>query len=123
MGSLLEFNDTLQLTPQQGFPNELNVTKHLKKPFEENNFSDRIFPFYNKSGIRFFHTPPTRTFLVENKNGKWIYWGLVQITEITYDYERKMTSGKFRIIYINTPEEMEKAHELVDRRDDKQYFS
>ena len=39
--------------------------------------------------------------LFENRDGKWIYWGLVHIIETTCDYVNKTTSGKFKIIYIN----------------------
>lgn len=122
MGSLVELNDTLQITSEQGFPHELDIQTHLKTPYKTEDFQNKVYVFKSKPGIRFFHTPPTRTFLVENKDGKWIYWGLVQILELTFDYEKKTTSGKFRIIYINTPEEMKKAHELIDRRPEKQFF-
>jgi len=33
MGSYIEFNDTLQLTTEQGFPAELDLEKHLQEPF------------------------------------------------------------------------------------------
>jgi len=70
-----------------------------------------------------YQVPPVRNFLVENRGGKWIYWGLVHIVALTYDYENKITSGKFKIIYINTPEEMKKAYELADRRPNLNYFT
>jgi hypothetical protein len=60
--------------------------------------------------------------LVENINGKWIYWGLCHVIETTCDYIDKTTSGKFKIIYINTPEKMKKVHELIDRNPDTNYF-
>lgn len=47
---------------------------------------------------------PDRNFLVQNINGKWLYWGLVHIIEIVHDYVNQTTSGKFKIIYINTRE-------------------
>ncbi|MFA6099025.1 MAG: hypothetical protein WCV50_05825 [Patescibacteria group bacterium] len=123
MGSNIEINDTLQLTTKQGFPAELNLETHLKTPYQTENFKGKIFEFKNKPGIRVYQSPPIRNFLVENKDGKWIYWGLVHILEITYDYVNKSTSGKFEIIYINKPEEMPKAHELIDHRKDTQFFS
>jgi hypothetical protein len=67
--------------------------------------------------------PPVRNFLVENRNGKWIYWGLIHIIEAHHDYVNKTTSGKFKIIYINTPEEMKKAHDLIDRNKETNYFT
>lgn len=116
MGSLVELNDTLQITKEQGFPRDLDLNTHLKNPYKIKDFKNKIFKFQKKSKIRNYQQPPVRNFLVENKNGKWIYWGLIQITEITHDYLKQTTSGKFKIIYIYTPEEMEKAYQLIDQR-------
>ncbi len=115
MGSIITTNDTLQITKEQGFPAELDREKHLAHPFTADDFRDRIFSFTDKPGIRVYQAPPVRNFLVENKGGKWIYWGLVHITEIVHDYNNKTTSGKFRIIYLYTPQEMAVAHNLIDR--------
>lgn len=123
MGSNIEINDTLQITKGQGFPKELDLELHLKNPFKLGDFADKIFEFKNKKDIRIYHTPPVRNFLVENINGKWIYWGLVHVLEITHDYQNKTTSGKFKIIYINTPEEMKEAHKLIDRNTETNYFT
>lgn len=123
MGSFIETNDTLQIDKEQGFPSELVLETHLKHPYNANQFADRIFEFKAKPSIRLYHAPPVRNFLVENKNGKWIYWGLVHIVEVCHDMIHKTTSGKFKIIHINTPEEMKKAHELIDRREETAYFS
>jgi len=122
MGSFIELNDTLQITKDQGFPQELDLEKHLQTPLIAENFKDKIFEFHDKPDVRIYKIPPVRNFFVENKDGKWIYWGLVHILETTCDYMNKTTSGKFKIIYINTPEEMKKAHELIDRRSETQYF-
>lgn len=122
MGSIIELNDTLQITKEQGFPEELGYKKHKEKAFTAKDFKNRIFEFKNKKGIRVYKSPPVRNFLVENINGKWLYWGLVHIVEIVHDYVNKTTSGKFKIIYINTPEEMEKAYELIDRDAEKSFF-
>lgn len=122
MGSFIELNDTLQITKDQGFPEELDLEKHLHTPFTTEDFQDRIFEFHNKPDVRIYKLPPVRNFFVENRDGKWIYWGLVHILETTCDYVNKTTSGKFKIIYINTPEEMKQAHKLMDRRPETQYF-
>lgn len=122
MGSMIEINDTLQITSEQGFPKELDLERHLKAPFTAEDFKDKIFEFYNKPNIRIYQVPPIRNFFAENRNGKWIYWGLIHIVELKYDYEKKMTSGKFRIVYINTPDEMKKAHELTDRYKETNFF-
>lgn len=123
MGSIIELNDTLQLTPDQGFPKELNLEKHLTQPFQSGAFKDKTFHFQNKPGIRQYHQPPVRNFLVENRNGKWIYWGLVHILETKLDYVNKTTSGAFKIIYINTPEEMKMAYHLIDQNNGTNYFN
>lgn len=52
-----------------------------------------------------------------------MYWGLIHITEIEHDYVNSTTSGKFKIIYINTPEEMKVAFDLIDRNPDTNYFA
>ena len=73
MGSIIEINDTLQLTHEQGFPAELNLEVHLKNPYKTEDFDGKIFEFKNKPSVRVYKAPPVRNFLVENKNGKWIY--------------------------------------------------
>ena len=118
MGSYIEINDTLQITKEQGFPVELNWKQHLKNPYTAEQFKDKIFEFKNKSNIRNYQMPPVRNFLVENINGKWLYWGLVHVIEVKHDYINKTTSGKFKIIYINTPDEMKMAHNIIDRNKD-----
>jgi len=123
MGSYIETNDTLQISKDQGFPRELILEAHLKMPYKSSQFKDIIFVFKDKPSIRIYHAPPVRNFLVENINGKWIYWGLVHIIEETHDLVNKTTSGKYKIIYINTPEEMKKAHELIDRNPQTAYFT
>ncbi len=124
MGSFIEINDTLQINKEQGFPVDvLDIHKHLEDPYTTEQFVDKVFSFKDKPQIRLYKVPPVRNFLVENRDCKWIYWGLCHITETTCDYVNKITSGKFKIIYINTPEEMKKAHELIDRNPDTNYFS
>jgi len=122
MGSYFEINDTLQITKEQGFPKELDILKHLKDPIDSDKFLDQIFDFKDKPDIRCYQQPPVRVFLVENVNGKWIYWGLAHITSVTHDYIKKTTSGKFKIIHINSPEEMKKAFDLIDRNPKTNYF-
>jgi len=121
MGSIIEINDTLQISAEQGFPAELNIEKHKSTPFTAEQFADHIFAFHDKPGIRFYQSSPVRNFLVENRNGKWIYWGLIHILETTHDHMHKTTSGKYKIIYIYTPEEMDKAHDLIDRNQETKF--
>lgn len=121
MGSYIETNDTLHLTRKQGFPEELNYERHKLKPYTAEEFKDRIFEFKDKTNIRVYHRPPVRNFLVENINGKWLYWGLIHMLEVHHDYVKGITSGKYKIIYINTPEEMKIAHNIIDRNEDTYY--
>src|SRR3989338_5750668 len=108
MGSTVEINDTLQITAEQGFPAEiLDWEKHQKNPISFEIVKDKIFEFYNKSGARLFHSPPTRCWLVHNINGKWLYWGHVLILEQTIKTDELgnvTTSGKFKIIKLYAPE-------------------
>jgi hypothetical protein len=102
MGSLIELNDTLQLTTEQGFPKELVLEKHQKKPFSEKDFEGRVFEF-SKPGVRVYHPLPVRCFLVHNTGGKWLYWGMVLMLEQTIHAESKTTTGKYRITKIYDP--------------------
>ena len=104
MGSFVELNDTLQITAEQGFPKELVLEKHLKKPFTEKRFEGKVFSFSNKEGARIYHPAPTRCFLVHNIGGKWLYWGKILVIEQTINAESKTTSGKFKVIKVYGPE-------------------
>ena len=123
MGSYIEINDTLQIDKSQGFPKELDHQKHLKNNFSTSDFKNKIFEFKNKPQIRIYKMPPVRNFLVENINGKWLYWGLIHIIEVTHDTINQTTSGKFKIIYIYSPEEMKYAHKLIDRNKETDFLS
>jgi hypothetical protein len=122
MGSYFEINDTLQITSDQGFPAELDINKHLQKPYLAKDFQDKVFEFKEKPGLRFYQVPPVRVFLVQNIAGKWLYWGLAHILSTAHDYQKKTTSGEFRIEYVYTLEEMKKAHDLIDRNERTNYF-
>ena len=119
----MELNDTLQISDDQGFPAELDLEKHKAKPFVAEDFKNIIFEFHNKPGVRIYKIPPVRNFLVQNINGKWLYWGLIHILETTCDYAKQTTSGKYKIIYIYSPEEMRKAHEMIDRAAKTDFFA
>ena len=122
MGSFIEINDTLQISNEQGFPKELDYKKHKVKPFTADDFKDKVFEFKNKPKVRVYKLPPVRNFLVQNIDGKWLYWGLAHITEVTHDNIKQTTSGKFKIIYIYSPEEMNQAHKLIDRNKDTDFL-
>jgi hypothetical protein len=122
VGSFIELNDTLQISTDQGFPAELDVAKHLRKPIELSEFSGRQFTFTNKPGIRNYHQPPVRVFFVQNLSGKWVYWGLIEVLSVTHDYVRQQTSGIYTLTYLNNPDEMKQAFNLIDRRAGFDYF-
>ncbi|HSU72566.1 MAG TPA: hypothetical protein VLJ21_01825 [Candidatus Binatia bacterium] len=102
MGSMLEINDTLKISKERGFPAELTLEAHLKKPFTAQGFESRVFEFYN-SGLRSYHDAPTPVRLVEEIDGKWLYWGLAHIFKQTRDTTINRTSGKFTIVKIYDP--------------------
>ncbi|MFA5000074.1 MAG: hypothetical protein WC545_01830 [Patescibacteria group bacterium] len=122
MGSIIEINDTLQLTKEQGFPEILNYEEHKTKPFTAADFEDKIFEFKDKPKIRIYQQPPVRNFLVQNIAGQWLYWGLVHVIEIHHDNIKQTTAGKFKIIHIYTPEEMKHAHKLIDRNEETDFL-
>jgi len=113
MGSMIELNDTLRISKEQGFPDFLNIEKHIGQPYGFEDVEDKIFEFRAKDKIRVYQQPPVRNHLVEDLNGKWLYWGLCYITEITHDYVNGVTSGKYKIVQLNTPEEMKQHFKLV----------
>ncbi len=123
MGSFIEINDTLQISKEQGFPEVLDFEKHKINPFTADDFKDKTFEFKDKPKIRIYKLPPVRNFLVQNIDGKWLYWGLVHIIEVHHDNVKQTTSGKFKIIYIYTPEEMKHAHKLIDRNKETDFFN
>lgn len=123
MGSFVEINDTLRITKEQGFPGELVYEIHKKTPFKTENFAGKVFAFTDKPNIRIYKAPPVRNFLVEAIGDKWLYWGLVHILEITHDYVNKMTSGKFTIIHLYSPDEMRQAQRIVDQDTETDYLT
>lgn len=76
MGSTIELNDTLLLTPEQGFPAHLlDWEQHRREPIELARLAGAVFEFTGKGGARLFHLAPTRVYLVQNIAKKWLFWG------------------------------------------------
>jgi len=121
MGSYIELNDTLQITADQGFPKDLDLKRHQERPFTAEDFEGKVFEFKNKPEMRLFHTAPNRVFLVHNINGKWLYWGHVNIIEQTMHSDTKTTSGKFIITKIYPPE-YQKQISKFEVSPGKEYF-
>ncbi|MBX9671530.1 MAG: hypothetical protein K2X93_28335 [Candidatus Obscuribacterales bacterium] len=115
MGSNLELNDTLLVTDEQGFPSDLlSLASHLKNPVTTEHVKDKKFAFSKKDGARIFHLDPVRIFLVENIDGKWLFWGKAYILEQTISKKlepngswtpgRWETSGVFKIVDLFDPD-------------------
>ncbi|NKB36408.1 MAG: hypothetical protein GKR93_04460 [Gammaproteobacteria bacterium] len=132
MGSFIEFNDTLQISTEQGFPVDiLELGKHEKNPISIADVNGRIFTFYNKSCARLYHLDPVRVFLVENINNKWLFWGkiLIQSQEIKKKLDGNgvwvegewQTSGTYIITDIYDPE-YQKLFTVRESAPGKSYF-
>jgi hypothetical protein len=113
MGTKIEINDTLVLTNDQGFPAEtFKLSDHLKNPILIETLKDTIFHF-QKDEARFFHMDPTRVFLVQSIDGKWLHWGHILIQSQTIEkvfdangqwHQEWMTSGTYKVVKVHPPE-------------------
>lgn len=123
MGSILEINDSLQITTEQGFPEDIfNLERHRANPITLEEIGDREFTFTGKTRPRFFHLDPVRVFWFHNINGRWLAWGhiVIQKQGITRnpkaehtgavnvsDPEQWVTGGTYKVSQIYTPEYQE----------------
>jgi len=132
MGSMVEINDTLQLTTEQGFPADLlDLKKHQKKPVKLSEVQDRIFEFKDKPAARIFQLDPVRVYYVHNIDGKWLFWGrvFIQSETIYKNVDAKgnwkegdwLTSGTYKIIDVYDPK-YQKAFTLHEAPADRNYF-
>jgi len=120
MGSMLEINDTLQLTTEQGFPAEIfNLERHRCEPITLDQVKDMVFEFKGKPGPRFFHLDPVRVYWYHNIGGRWLAWGQIVVQEQTIsrdpsaaphegavnvsDAAQWVTGGKYKILKIYDP--------------------
>lgn len=129
MGSVIELNDTLQITTEQGFPSDLlDLQKHTSNPVKLSDLDSMIFEF-SKPGARIFHLEPTRVFLVQNIDGKWLFWGHAYIQSQSINRcpvaadgsPLWVTSGTYRIVEIYDPE-YQKLVTLRESRPGASYF-
>ena len=115
MGSLIELNDTLPISADQGFPvHLLDLKKHIENPISLQTLSGFVFSFHKKDNARIYHTDPVRVFLVQNSDNKWLFWGkiLIQSQSITKKLDTHgnwktgewETSGTYLITDIYEPE-------------------
>jgi hypothetical protein len=132
MGSLIEINDTLELTTEQGFPVEiLDLEKHLKNPITLEDVKDKIFTFKDKPTARIYQLDPVRVYYAHNIDGKWLFWGRIFIqTETIYKKVDSngnwtegewFTSGTYKIIDVYDPE-YQKHFTLHEAPLDRNYF-
>jgi hypothetical protein len=121
LGSILEINDSLQLTTDQGFPVDIfNLERHRANPITLAEVGDRLFTFQGKAGPRFFHLDPVRVFWFHNLDGRWLAWGHVYIQQQTIsrnpdaaphegavnlsDPNQWVTGGAYRVAQIYDPD-------------------
>lgn len=123
MGSLLEINDTLQITAEQGFPEKVfNLERHRKNPITLSEVEHMEFEFTGKTRPRFFHLDPVRVYWYHNIDGKWLAWGQIIIHEQgiirnphvahegaanVSDPNQWVTIGKYKILKIYDPQYQE----------------
>lgn len=118
MGSLIEINDTLKISKERGFPQELKLESHVKDPESSRRFLGKQHNFWNIDD-RLYNRPPTRVFLVEEIDGKWLYWGNAFITSQTMSEGK--TSGNYIITKIYLPE-FQRQMTIEESPDGKSYF-
>ncbi|MEM6431277.1 MAG: hypothetical protein AAF708_18710 [Deinococcota bacterium] len=123
MGSTLRVNDTLQITDAQGFPSELSIAQHIASPYIIEDFKETVFTFTDKDGIRNFQQPPVKNFLVQNYQGKHIYWGLIVMLEVHHDYLANTTSGRYKLASLYSLAQMKMAAAMTGLAADLDYFS
>ena len=119
MGSLIEINDTLKISKEEGFPCELHLEDYVRDVVVVTKEFLRIEFSFRKEGERLYHRPPARVFLVEEIDGKWLYWGHALITRLTLS--DGMTQGAFKIIKLYDPE-YQKLMTMNEAPADKSYF-
>jgi hypothetical protein len=111
MGTMIEINDTLQLTTEQGFPADvLDVERHRENPITLDDVADRIFAFTGKPNARMFQLEPVRLYYAHNIEGKWLFWGHAMIQTETVrkdDAGEWVTDGTYRISQLYSPEYQE----------------
>lgn len=114
MGSSVEINDTLQITVDQGFPQDvLDRESHVRNPVMTNDLQGRVFAFKGKRNARLFQLAPVRVYFVHNIGGKWLFWGKIAIIEQTISQTMVPgqpwkegeweTAGKYTVLEIYDP--------------------
>ncbi len=88
MGSIIDLNDTLEITDAQGFPSDVfDLARHQRDPITIDQVAGRVFTFQGKVKPRVFQLDPVRVFFYHNLpdangNTKWLAWGEVLIQSL-----------------------------------------
>ncbi|MBB5020465.1 hypothetical protein HNQ59_003785 [Chitinivorax tropicus] len=125
MGSFVEFNDSLVISIDQGFPVEVfDINRHQTKPVTLADVGERIFTFYDKANARIYQLDPVRVYLyqyLQNRDGegRWLAWGQILIQSQTIakntaaihqgadnisDPHQWVTSGTYRMLKVFDPD-------------------
>ena len=121
MGSMLEINDTLQITTEEGFPARIfDLERHRKNPITLDQVKDMVFEFKGKTGPRFFLLDPVRVYWYHNIKNRWLAWGQIVMQEQTItrnpkaaphqgainisDADQWVTHGKYKVLKIYDPQ-------------------
>ena len=112
MGSLIEINDTLEITVEQGFPNDIfDLSKHLVTPVTIKDVGDRLFNFHDKPDRHIYQFDPVRVFFLQNINDRWLFWGKAYIQSQTISKTfgsdgswAWTTSGTYKVIEVYEPD-------------------
>ena len=76
MGSMLEINDTLQLTTEQGFPAETLRSRAAPPGADHARRGEgHGVRVQGQARARFFHLDPVRVYWYHNIDGRWLAWG------------------------------------------------
>ncbi|MBI2106761.1 hypothetical protein HYT57_02145 [Candidatus Woesearchaeota archaeon] len=119
MGTTVEFKDTLKLTKENGFPLELNLEQHVADPESSRRFLGKVISFHAKGEVVYNHFP-ARIFLVEDIDGRWLYWGNGIVLEQTMG--DMMTKGECIITKIYHPS-FQKRMTIEESPTGKSYYS
>ncbi len=107
MGSTIEFNDTLKISHERGFPTAFKLEDNLSHADLLARVKDQRFSFWNPDE-RIYHRAPTPVLLVqEMPEKKWVYWGRAQIIKQTIDGDSHRTEGVYVVSQVFPPEHRE----------------
>lgn len=121
MGGKFICNDTLRISKAQGFPEFLSLEKHLNTPYSLEELKGKVFSF-TKPDLRIYQPMPIRVSWVEDIDGKWVYWGMIEVMQTTLDFEKNTTSGTYKIVKLFNPEQMRAYFDMKDGVEKNNYF-